>query len=62
MVGNAKFASVSRKKDAKISSFLRGRTPLIFRLRGTRPPHPPTFDARTDDDDDDEDDHDVNEN
>ena len=41
MVGNAKYSSVSRKKDAKISSFLGGRPPLIFRLRGTRPPVPP---------------------
>ena len=41
MVENAKYSSVSRKKDAKISSFLGGgRPPLIFRLRGTRPPSP----------------------
>ena len=29
------------EKDAEISQFLGGRPPLIFRLRGTRPPVPP---------------------
>ena len=33
-----------RKKDAETSSFLGGRPPLIFRLRG-RFPRPPAFDA-----------------
>ena len=30
-----------RKKYVEISSFLGGRPPLIFRLRGTRPPSLP---------------------
>ena len=41
MVENAKKIFVSRKKDAEMSYFLGGRPPLIFRLRGTRPPVPP---------------------
>ena len=27
-----------KKKDTEISELLEGRSPLIFRLRGTRPP------------------------
>ena len=48
MVENAEFLSGWRKKDANISSFLGGRPPLIFRLRGTRPPVPSAFDAHVD--------------
>ena len=39
MVENAKLSCV-KKKGTEISSFLGGRPPLIFRLRGTRPPVP----------------------
>ena len=48
MVENAKFSYVSRKQiPTEISLLLGGRPPLIFRLRGTRPPSPPppAFDA-----------------
>ena len=43
MVENAKFPYVS-KRYINIS-FSGGRPPLIFQLRGTRPPRPPAFDA-----------------
>ena len=44
MLENAKFANVSIKRcwNVIISG---GTSPLIFRLRGTRPPRPPAFDA-----------------
>ena len=42
MLENVIFAYVSRKKILKYHNFWGGRPPLIFRLRGTRPPpHPP---------------------
>ena len=39
MLENAKFSHV-RKKDTEISQLLGGHPPLIFHLRGTRPPSP----------------------
>ena len=45
MVEKAKFLYMSRKRDTEISLFLGERPKLIFRLRGTRPPRPPAFDA-----------------